>query len=89
MARRAGRGDGELGRRRRSWRGAAGAELVVDYRDEDVVAAVRAWAPDGVRRVVEVDLPANADVDAEVIGDVRRREHVRGVAEADGGRAAR
>jgi NADPH2:quinone reductase len=49
--------------------GAAGAELVVNYRDEDVVAAVRAWAPDGVRRVVEVDLPANADVDAEVIGE--------------------
>lgn len=49
--------------------GAAGAELIVDYREEDVVAAVRAWAPDGVRRVVEVDLPANANVDAEVIGD--------------------
>jgi len=48
---------------------AAGAELVVNYREDDVVAAVRGWAPDGVRRVVEVDLPANADVDAEVIGD--------------------
>jgi NADPH2:quinone reductase len=49
--------------------GAAGAELVVNYREEDVVAAVRAWAPEGVRRIVEVDLPANADVDAEVVGE--------------------
>lgn len=46
---------------------AAGAQLVVDYRREDVAAAVRAWAPDGVARVVEVDLPGNVAADAEVL----------------------
>ncbi|MDQ2758856.1 MAG: zinc-binding dehydrogenase, partial [Actinomycetota bacterium] len=35
----------------------AGAELVVNYRTEDVVAAVRDWMPDGVARIVEVNLP--------------------------------
>ena len=47
---------------------AAGAELVVDYRREDVALAVRAWAPDGVSRIVEVDLASNLEVDAELIG---------------------
>jgi len=47
---------------------AAGAELVVNYREEDVAAAVRAWAPDGVRQIVEVDL-RNLAVDAAVIAD--------------------
>lgn len=47
--------------------GAAGAELVVDYRREDVAGALREWAPEGVRRVVEVDLSANAALDAEVL----------------------
>jgi NADPH2:quinone reductase len=46
---------------------AAGAELVVDYRAQDVVAAVREWAPDGVDRVVEVAIGANIAVDAELI----------------------
>ena len=46
---------------------AAGAELVVDYRSEDVVEAVRRWAPDGVERVVEVAIGANIAVDAELI----------------------
>jgi NADPH2:quinone reductase len=46
---------------------AAGAELVVDYRSEDVAAAVRAWAPDGVARVVDVDIVANLAVDAAVL----------------------
>ena len=46
----------------------AGAELVVNYREQDVAAAVREWAPDGVRRIVEVDL-RNLPVDAAVIGD--------------------
>jgi NADPH2:quinone reductase len=40
---------------------------VVDYRRQDVASAVRAWAPDGVERVVEVDLPANLQTDAAVI----------------------
>jgi NADPH2:quinone reductase len=50
---------------------AAGAELVVDYTAEDVVGAVRAWAPDGVSRVVEVAIGGNAEVDAELIAPNR------------------
>jgi len=46
---------------------AAGAELVVDYRTQDVVETVRAWAPDGVERVVEVAIGTNVLVDAELI----------------------
>lgn len=45
----------------------AGADLVVNYRTEDVVAAVREWAPDGVSRVVEVDIGSNIAMDARVI----------------------
>ena len=48
---------------------AAGAELVVNYREEPVVERVREWAPDGVARIVEVNLPANLAVDTEVIAD--------------------
>ena len=46
---------------------AAGAELVVNYRDEDVVEAIRAWAPEGVARVVDVDVVANLGVDTRVV----------------------
>jgi NADPH2:quinone reductase len=46
---------------------AAGADLVVDFRTQDVAEAVKAWAPDGVRRIVDVDLVHNLAVDAEVI----------------------
>jgi NADPH2:quinone reductase len=46
---------------------AAGAELVVDYKTEDVAEAVKAWAPDGVGRVVDVDLAHNLAVDAQVV----------------------
>ena len=46
---------------------AAGANLVVDYRRDDVVERVRNWAPDGVARIVEVDLAGNIAVDAGVI----------------------
>jgi NADPH2:quinone reductase len=45
----------------------AGADLVVNYREEDVVARVRAWAPDGVARIVDVDLVHNLATDAAVI----------------------
>jgi NADPH2:quinone reductase len=45
---------------------AAGAELVVNYRSDDVTASVRAWAPDGVARVVDVDIAANFEVDTRV-----------------------
>ena len=50
---------------------AAGAELVVDYRVDDVVDAVRGWAPGGVDRVIEVAVGGNAAVDAEVIAPNR------------------
>jgi len=48
---------------------AEGADLVVNYRAESVADAVRAWAPDGVRRIVEVDLARNLEADAEVLAD--------------------
>lgn len=40
----------------------AGAELTVDYRAGDVAAAVRAFAPDGVDHVVDVDFGGNLPV---------------------------
>ena len=45
----------------------AGAELVVNYRTEDALEAIRAWAPQGVERIVEVAVGGNAELDAEVI----------------------
>jgi NADPH:quinone reductase len=45
----------------------AGAELVVNYRTEDVRSQVREWAPRGIDRVVEVDLAANLDTDVSVL----------------------
>ncbi|MEU5697540.1 NADPH:quinone reductase [Streptomyces aurantiacus] len=45
----------------------AGAHHVVNYRERDVVAAVRAVAPTGVDRVIEVDFAANIRADAEMI----------------------
>jgi NADPH:quinone reductase len=49
----------------------AGAELVVSYRGEGAVETIRAWAPEGVERIVEVALGANAALDAEVIAPGR------------------
>jgi len=46
---------------------AAGAELVVDYRRDDVAAAVHEWTPGGVARIVDVDLAGNLEVDTKVI----------------------
>jgi NADPH2:quinone reductase len=46
---------------------AAGADLIVDYRREAVAETVRAWAPDGVARIVEVDLSGNIETDASVL----------------------
>lgn len=44
-----------------------GAHHVINYREEDVAAAVRASCPGGVDRIVEVDFAANVEVDAAVI----------------------
>jgi NADPH2:quinone reductase len=46
---------------------AAGAELVVNYREDDAAAAISAWAPEGVERIVEVAIAANIELDAEVL----------------------
>jgi NADPH:quinone reductase len=41
----------------------AGASAVVDYREQDAGDQVRAVAPDGVERIVEVDLDRNLELD--------------------------
>ena len=46
---------------------AAGAQTVVNYRAEDAADAIRAAAPEGVDRIVEVAPAANAALDAEVV----------------------
>jgi NADPH2:quinone reductase len=46
----------------------AGADHVVDYKRQDVVAEVRKVAPDGVDAIVEVSAAVNAGIDAQVIG---------------------
>ncbi|WP_427889341.1 NADPH:quinone reductase [Kribbella sp. GL6] len=45
----------------------AGADHVIDYRQQDVVSEVRAIAPGGVDTIVEVSPAANAAIDAAVI----------------------
>ena len=47
---------------------AAGADHVVDYREQDVVAEVRRVAPNGADAIVEVSAAVNAAVDAQVVG---------------------
>jgi NADPH2:quinone reductase len=45
----------------------AGADHVINYTEQDVVAEVRAIAPDGVDTIVEVSPAVNAAIDAEVL----------------------
>lgn len=45
----------------------AGADHVIDYRRQDVVAEVRAVAPGGVNTIVEVSPAVNAALDSEVL----------------------
>jgi NADPH2:quinone reductase len=47
---------------------AAGADHVINYRQQDVVAEVRKIVPKGVDAVVEVAPAANAAIDAQVVG---------------------
>jgi NADPH2:quinone reductase len=47
---------------------AAGADHVVDYKRQDVVAEVRKIAPKGVDSIVEVSAAVNGGIDARVIG---------------------
>lgn len=44
----------------------AGAQVVVNYRDADAVEQIRAAAPGGVDRIIEVALDANVDLDLAV-----------------------
>lgn len=46
---------------------AAGADHVIDYRQQDVVEEVGRIAPHGVSAVVEVNPPRNASIDAQVL----------------------
>lgn len=46
---------------------AAGADHVIDYRRQDVIAEVRKLAPNGVHTIVEVSPAANSAIDASVI----------------------
>jgi NADPH2:quinone reductase len=46
---------------------AAGAQHVVNYRDEDAIAQIRAFAPEGVELVVEVAPAGNAALDLAVL----------------------
>ncbi|ETT24461.1 oxidoreductase, zinc-binding dehydrogenase family [Rhodococcus aetherivorans] len=48
---------------------AAGASVVVDYRSSEAAAALRAAAPDGVGRILELALGRNLDLDLEVLAD--------------------
>ncbi|MFJ3383341.1 MULTISPECIES: NADPH:quinone reductase [unclassified Curtobacterium] len=48
---------------------AAGAHHTVNYRSDDAAAAIRSVAPDGVDIVVEVSIPQNADLVAEVLAN--------------------
>lgn len=45
----------------------AGAHTVINYRTDDVVAAAHQAAPDGVDTIVDVNAPANIDVDVQVL----------------------
>lgn len=45
----------------------AGADHVIDYKQQDVIAEVRARAPEGVNTIVEVSPAVNAALDAEVL----------------------
>ncbi|MER7164452.1 NADPH:quinone reductase [Micromonospora sp. NPDC000207] len=46
---------------------AAGADHVVNYREQDVVAEVRAVAPEGVHTIVEVSAARNAEADVALL----------------------
>ena len=45
---------------------AAGADVVVNYRDEDAAEQIRAAAPEGIDRIVELALGPNLELDLAV-----------------------
>ncbi|MCW3841441.1 NADPH:quinone reductase [Micromonospora yasonensis] len=46
---------------------AAGADFVINYREQDVVEEVRKIAPDGVHTIVEVSAACNAATDVQIL----------------------
>lgn len=46
---------------------AAGADHVINYREQDVITAVRAIIPTGVNTIVEVSAATNAAIDADIV----------------------
>ena len=46
----------------------AGAHHIINYRTEDVVAALREIAPDGVNTIVDVNIAQNMETNTQVIG---------------------
>jgi len=46
---------------------AAGADLVIDYKKEDVVQRIREFAPKGVDRIVEVDFGGNIETTEKIL----------------------
>ena len=46
----------------------AGAQHIINYRTEDVVAAIRAIAPNGVDSIVDVNIAENMETNTQVIG---------------------
>jgi NADPH2:quinone reductase len=46
---------------------AAGAHHVINYREEDVIAAVSSLCPQGLDRILEVDFAANIETDVQLI----------------------
>ncbi|UQX89409.1 NADPH:quinone reductase [Jatrophihabitans telluris] len=46
---------------------AAGADVVINYRNQDVVPEIRKVAPHGVNTIVEVAAAANVGIDADVV----------------------
>jgi NADPH2:quinone reductase len=47
---------------------AAGADDIINYKTDDVVAEVRKIVPHGVDAIVEVSVARNAEIDAQVLG---------------------
>jgi NADPH2:quinone reductase len=46
---------------------AAGADLVIDYKKDDVVKRIREFAPQGVDRIVEVDFGGNIETTEKIL----------------------
>ena len=68
---------------------AAGADLVLNYREQDVAGQVRSFAGGPVDRMIEVALAANLETDLADQRPADRGRHVRGRAPGSGAAGAR